>query len=60
MQVGENLDDLKLEELSQRLEAIEKDNEQIKRENQLFQSYILRRTKDERKFEEEAEDLQRK
>ena len=48
----ENLEDLKLEELSQRLEAIEKDNEQIKRENQLFQSYILRRTKDERKFEE--------
>jgi hypothetical protein len=33
MQVGENLEDLKLEELSQRLEAIEKDNEQIKREN---------------------------
>ena len=60
MQVGENLEDLKLEELSQRLEAIEKDNEQIKRENQLFQSYILRRTKDERKFEEEPDELQRK
>lgn len=30
---GENLENLKLEELSQRLEAIEKDNEQIKREN---------------------------
>jgi len=50
---------LKLEELSQRLEAIEKDNEQIKRENQLFQSYILRRTKDERKFEEEPDEVQR-
>jgi hypothetical protein len=33
MLAGENLEDLKLEELSQRLEAIEKDNEQIKREN---------------------------
>lgn len=42
------------------MEAIEKDNEQIKRENQLFQSYILRRTKDERKFEEEPDELQRK
>ena len=61
MLAGENLEDLKLEELSQRLEAIEKDNEQIKRENQLFQSYILRRTKDERKFEEDADnDLQKK
>jgi len=57
MQPGENLADLKLEELSQRLEAIEKDNEQIKRENQLFQSYILRRTKDERKFEDEPDEI---
>ncbi len=57
MQPGENLSDLKLEELSQRLEAIEKDNEQIKRENQLFQSYILRRTKDDRKFEDEPDDI---
>jgi hypothetical protein len=30
---GENLEDLKLEELSQKLESIEKDNEQIRREN---------------------------
>jgi hypothetical protein len=36
MQGGENYEDMKLEQLSQRLEAIEKDNEQIKRENQLF------------------------
>lgn len=50
---GENLENLKLEELSQRLEAIEKDNEQIKRENQLFQSYILRKTKDEKRFDED-------
>ena len=60
MLAGENLEDLKLEELSSRLEAIEKDNEQIKRENQLFQSYILRRTKDERKFDEEPDEVQRK
>jgi hypothetical protein len=33
MQPGENLEDMKLQELSKRLEAIEKDNEQIKREN---------------------------
>jgi hypothetical protein len=30
---NENLEELNLEQLSQRLEAIEKDNEQIKREN---------------------------
>ena len=52
MQYNEDFESMKLEQLSQRLEAIEKDNEQIKRENQLFQSYILRRTKDERKFED--------
>jgi hypothetical protein len=33
MQPGENLEEMKLQELSKRLEAIEKDNEQIKREN---------------------------
>lgn len=60
MQSGENLQDLKLEELSQRLEAVEKDNEQIKRENQLFQSYILRRTKADHKEIDETEDLQKK
>ena len=60
MQHGEDFESMKLEQLSQRLEAIEKDNEQIKRENQLFQSYILRRTKDERKFEEEPDDIARK
>ena len=57
MQGGENYEDMKLEQLSQRLEAIEKDNEQIKRENQLFQSYILRRNKDERKYEEEEAEV---
>ena len=48
---------MKLEQLSQRLEAIEKDNEQIKRENQLFQSYILRRNKDDRKYEEDETEV---
>lgn len=56
MQPGENIEDMKLQELSKRLEAIEKDNEQIKRENQLFQSYLLRKTKDEKKLEEEVDD----
>ena len=49
---GENLEDMKLEELSQKLEAIEKDNEQIRRENQLFESYILRKTKDDKRLED--------
>ena len=51
----ENLEELTLEELSQKLEAIEKDNEQLRRENQLFDSYILRETKDDRRFDEENE-----
>lgn len=50
---GENLEDLKLEELSQKLEAIEKDNEQIRRENQLFESYILRKTKDDKRLDDD-------
>ena len=50
---GDNLEDLKLEELSQKLEAIEKDNEQIRRENQLFESYILRKTKDDKRFDDD-------
>jgi len=53
MQHGENLEDLKLEELSQKLEAIEKDNEQIRRENQLFESYILRKTKDDKRLDDD-------
>lgn len=63
MQDGENIADLhnlRLEELSQRLEAVEKDNEQIKRENQLFQSYILRRTKQDHKEIEEEREMQKK
>lgn len=60
MQHGEDFESMKLEQLSQRLEAIEKDNEQIKRENQLFQSYILRRTKDERQFNADQEEQKSK
>lgn len=51
----ENLEDLKLEELSQKLESIEKDNEQIRRENQLFESYILRKTKDDKRLDDDYE-----
>lgn len=51
-QGGDNLEDMKLEELSQKLEAIEKDNEQIRRENQLFESYILRKTKDDKRLDD--------
>ena len=39
----ENLEELSLEELSQKLEALEKDNEQLRRENHLFESYIKRK-----------------
>lgn len=51
--LGENLEELKLEELSQKLESIEKDNEQIRRENQLFESYILRKTKDDKRLDDD-------
>jgi hypothetical protein len=36
MHVGERLEDMTLEQLSDRLQAIEMDNVQIQRENQLF------------------------
>lgn len=56
----ENLEDLKLEELSQKLEAIEKDNEQIRRENQLFESYILRKTKDDKRLDDDYDQSNQK
>lgn len=40
---------MKLEELHDRLVDIEKDNEQIRRENQLFESYITRKMKEKEK-----------
>lgn len=39
----EDLEGMSLEELSQKLEGLEKDNEQLRRENQLFESYIRRK-----------------
>ena len=51
--MDENLEDMTLEELSQKLEAIGKDNEQITRENQLFESHILRRRKDDRRLDDD-------
>lgn len=47
------MEGMSVDELVQRLESMEKNNEQIKRENQLFESYILRRQKEDRKSEEE-------
>ena len=49
----ENLDELSLEDLSQRLEGLEKDNEQLRRENQLFESYIKRK---ENEMEQRGDD----
>ena len=42
-----------VESLVQRLEAMEKNNEQIKRENQLFQSYIIRKKQEDSVRDEE-------
>jgi uncharacterized protein YdaT len=42
-----DLESMTVEALVQRLEAMEKNNEQIKRENQLFDSYIIRKQKDD-------------
>ena len=50
-----DLESLTVDELVQRLEAMEKNNEQIKRENQLFESYILRSQKEDRKSEEDVQ-----
>jgi len=49
----DNLDELSLEELSQKLEMLEKDNEQLRRENQLFESYIKRK---QHEMEQRGED----
>ena len=47
--LANSLEDMKLEELHDRLVDIEKDNEQIRRENQLFESYITRKMKEKEK-----------
>jgi hypothetical protein len=49
-----NLESFPVEVLVQRLEAMEKNNEQIKRENQLFESYLLRKQKLDRRSDEQA------
>jgi hypothetical protein len=52
--MGDNLDGMTLEELSQKLEGLEKDNEQLRRENQLFESYIKRK---QHEMEQKQEDF---
>lgn len=46
---GEDLESMTLDDLSQTLESLEKDNEQLRRENQLFDSYLKRK-----RYEEES------
>ena len=58
MEEGE-LERLSVDELVQRLEAMEKNNEQIKRENQLFESYLLRKSKEERRTDDDAKNAQK-
>lgn len=48
-----DLESMTVESLVQRLEAMEKNNEQIKRENQLFQSYIIRKKQEDSVRDEE-------
>ena len=54
-----NLESLTVEMLVQRLEAMEKNNDQIKRENQLFESYLLRKQKEDRRSDEETQQKQK-
>ena len=49
-----DLEKMNVDELVQRLEAMEKNNEQIKRENQLFESYILRKQKEDKSSPEDV------
>ena len=48
-----DLTQMSVDELVQKLEAMEKNNEQIKRENQLFESYLLRKQKEERRIDDD-------
>jgi hypothetical protein len=47
--MNEDMANMTVDDLVQKLEAMEKNNEQIKRENQLFESYLLRKQKEDRK-----------
>jgi hypothetical protein len=52
----EDYEDMGIEELSQMLENLEKDNDQLRQENQLFESYLHRNQSDDRGEEEEKEE----
>jgi hypothetical protein len=56
----QNLENETVEALVQRLEAMEKYNEQYKRENQLFESYLLRKQKENLWSEQEIQDKEKK
>ena len=52
-------EEMTIEDLSQKLEELEKENEQKRRENQLFESYLTRNKGDE-SFEESQIEVERK
>jgi uncharacterized protein YdaT len=58
------LETLSVDDLVQRLEQMEKSNEQIKRENQLFESHLIRKSKESVPSDEEikkrAEELEKR
>jgi len=58
------LETLSVDDLVQRLEQMEKSNEQIKRENQLFESHLIRKSKESFPSDEEikkrAEELEKR
>ncbi len=57
----EDIDRMTLEELSQKLEGLEKDNEQLRRENQLCESYIKRKQHEmDQKVEDYSSGLNKK
>lgn len=58
-QSGVDLDALSVDELVQKLEQMEKSNEQIKRENQLFESHLIRKSKESAPTDAEMEERRR-
>ncbi len=58
-QSGLDLEALSVDELVQKLEQMEKSNEQIKRENQLFESHLIRKSKDNAPTDAEMEERRR-
>mmetsp|Transcript_19560 Transcript_19560/g.35846 ORF Transcript_19560/g.35846 Transcript_19560/m.35846 type:complete len:359 (+) Transcript_19560:4620-5696(+) len=53
-------EELSIEELSQMLENLEKDNDQLRQENQLFESYLQRNKIDDRVEDEEKEEEEKR